>query len=145
MERLDINQQKAVTSPRNTVVTAGAGSGKTTVLAARFLHLLAHGNAPVDALLALTFTNKAAAEMYTRIYRELLAADDPASPAALLDFHKAQIATLDSFCSRVARADAVRFGLPEDFSIGDEELDTLIDRAALDFYLAEAKKVAVEK
>src|SRR4030042_1802153 len=135
MERLDPDQQMAVTSPHNTVVTAGAGSGKTTVLAARFLHLLKSRDVAIDAVLALTFTNKAAAEMYTRIYRELLSSPDKKLQAALLDFHQAHIATLDSFSSRIVRADAVRFGLAEDFAIQDEELDQLADRTALEFYL----------
>ncbi len=68
---LDHYQREAVDTDRSSVVTAGAGSGKTTVLAERFVHLIAEGRAEVDSILTLTFTRKAAAEMYERIYRRL--------------------------------------------------------------------------
>jgi len=75
---LDRAQREAVRSSSNTVVTAGAGSGKTTVLARRFVHLIGSGAARVDGILTLTFTRKAAAEMYERIYRLLLEKADEA-------------------------------------------------------------------
>jgi ATP-dependent exoDNAse (exonuclease V) beta subunit len=149
MVRLDDDQKRAVSALANTVVTAGAGSGKTTVLAARFIHLLRTRDVSIDRILSLTFTNKAAAEMYTRIYRELLSGNDEypveaSAATALLDFHKAQIATIDSFCARIARADASRFGMPEDFAIADEELDNLAAQTALEFYLEQADEPAIK-
>src|SRR6056297_935970 len=69
---LDRSQQRAVTTGESCVVTAGAGSGKTSVLAERFVYLIESGRAEVDGILTLTFTRKAAAEMYERIYRQLI-------------------------------------------------------------------------
>jgi hypothetical protein len=69
--RLDDNQIAAIScDDRNAVVSAGAGSGKTTVLSYRFLRLVVEGKAHVDEILTLTFTRKAAAEMHERIHRQ---------------------------------------------------------------------------
>ncbi len=63
------NEQKdAIFCDENCVVTAGAGSGKTSVLTYRFFRLVATGKAEVDEILTLTFTKAAAAQMYERIY-----------------------------------------------------------------------------
>lgn len=56
-------QQKAIKALGNSVILAGAGSGKTTVLAERFLYLIEEKKVKVDQILTLTFTQKAAAEM----------------------------------------------------------------------------------
>ncbi|WP_147635227.1 UvrD-helicase domain-containing protein, partial [Treponema pectinovorum] len=56
-------QQRAIESIKNTVVAAGAGSGKTTVLSQRFLNLVKKFNYSVDEILTLTFTKKATVEM----------------------------------------------------------------------------------
>ena len=98
--KLDENQLKAVYCDRNCVVSAGAGSGKTTVLSYRFLRLVLEQKADCDAILTLTFTRKAAREMRERINRQLLAfSDDPYIAQQLAKFPDATIATLDSFCS----------------------------------------------
>jgi ATP-dependent exoDNAse (exonuclease V) beta subunit len=140
----DKDQEAAIGSLQNTVVTAGAGSGKTTVLVNRFVRLLETQDASIDEILTLTFTNKAAAEMYERIYKALLAAENPRLKQALLDFHKAQISTIDSFSAQVARASAARFGLPPDFIIDEEAAGRLAGETALDFYLAHARRPSVE-
>ena len=57
---LDENQYKALTAVNNTVIAAGAGSGKTQVLATRFAWLVMTGQAKAEQILTLTFTNKAA-------------------------------------------------------------------------------------
>ena len=68
---LDISQKKAVGAELNSVVSAGAGSGKTSVLSARFAHLVLAKHYNVDEILTLTFTKKATVEMYSRIYSTL--------------------------------------------------------------------------
>lgn len=71
LQDLNQNQQKAVTSiTGETLVIAGAGSGKTAVLTRRCAHLILCGARP-GSILSLTFTNKAAAEMNKRIHKIL--------------------------------------------------------------------------
>ena len=69
MAQLNKEQEKAVYQMNNAVVAAGVGSGKTFVLAQRYAHLILEKGFTVDQILTLTFTNKAAAEMYQRIYK----------------------------------------------------------------------------
>ena len=68
---LDESQLEAVKTETNAIVTAGAGSGKTYTLAYRFAYMILTEQAKVDQILTLTFTKKAAAEMYGRIYKKL--------------------------------------------------------------------------
>jgi len=134
--KLNDQQQQAVRVDRNAVVSAGAGSGKTTVLALRFLRLIREGKAGADQILTLTFTRKAAAEMYERIHGHLLDnREDPRVAAQLERFDRAQISTLDSFCSQIVRGDSARFGIPGDYSIDEEQNRLLVKRRALDFLL----------
>ena len=69
--RLSAEQEAAVYEDRAAVVSAGAGAGKTTVLSLRFVRLVMERKAHSDQIMTLTFTKKAAAEMYERIYRLL--------------------------------------------------------------------------
>ena len=69
--RLTPNQQQALDIDRHICVTAGAGSGKTTVLVERYLKILREGNVNPQEIVAITFTEKAAAEMKERIIEEL--------------------------------------------------------------------------
>jgi ATP-dependent exoDNAse (exonuclease V) beta subunit len=139
----DSKQREAITVLKNAVVMAGAGSGKTTVLAERFCWLLEHRGVAVDRVLALTFTQKAAAEMYERIYNRLLRA-----PAALRkqlqDFEKAQISTLDSFCAEVVSNSSEQFGLPPIFRYDQEAVARLAEQASLDFLLENLEDPGVQ-
>ncbi len=95
---------------------AGAGSGKTRVLAHRIAFLIEkHGVSPASTL-AVTFTNKAAQEMRERISR-LLAT--PLPPA--YDWDGPWIGTFHSICARMLRADAERLGFSRQFTIYDTE------------------------
>ncbi len=96
LAELDEQQRTAAAVEVNAVVTAGAGSGKTKVLAARYAWLIMEQGLRVDEILTLTFTNKAVSEMYSRIYSQLaqqaaLAApqDNQRAREAVRDFHKA--------------------------------------------------------
>jgi ATP-dependent helicase/nuclease subunit A len=136
LPELDADQRAAVTAVMNTVVTAGAGSGKTKVLASRYAWLVMDRGLPVDSILALTFTNKAAGEMYSRIYSMLLEhSDNEYSRRAAGDFYKASVYTLDSFCSGVARTAAARYGISPDFTIDNEGARFLAINEALPFVL----------
>jgi ATP-dependent exoDNAse (exonuclease V) beta subunit len=126
--KLDPEQLAAVDTDRNSVVSAGAGSGKTTVLSYRFLRLIVEGKASVDEILTLTFTRKAAAEMHERIHRLLAVnSSNPLIMKQLRQFEKANISTLDSFCARIARTDSLRYGIPADF-VQDDEKSLMIAR-----------------
>lgn len=133
---LDAEQQKAVLITENAVVEAGAGSGKTSVLTQRYLRLVIQERMPVGAVLALTFTRKAAAEMYQRIYQALGAqAEDPFVAEQLSRFDTAQISTLDSFCAQIARNGCAAYGVPPTFTTDERALAELCDRQALAFLL----------
>ena len=104
-------QREAVTHINGPLmIIAGAGSGKTKVLTTRIAHLMANG---VDAfnILALTFTNKAAAEMKERIERILGNAEA----------RNLYIGTFHSVFARILRAEAHRLGYPNNFTIYDTD------------------------
>ncbi len=88
---------------------AGAGSGKTRVLTHRIAYLLATGRARPGEILAITFTNKAAAEMRERVGRLI-----GSSVRAMW------VTTFHSACARMLRADAERLGYSRGFTIYDE-------------------------
>ncbi len=122
------------------VVTAGAGSGKTTVLVGRYLNLIAAG-APVDSVVAITFTRKAAAEMSARVREqaEKRVNDpdlDPQARAhlrrALQDLSAARIGTIHSLCGDIVRANAAVCGLDPSFSVLDEIESKLVFRRAFE-------------
>jgi len=140
---LNENQRRAVEVGANAVVAAGAGSGKTKVLASRYVYLITEKNYQVEHILALTFTEKAAAEMHRRIYRELqrmhTQTDDAVqrerAGTALESFFKAQIMTLDAFCHKIAVTACRRFGISPDFTIDAAESKWLAYNLSLDFFL----------
>ena len=69
--KLDPKQRAVCCRTDNTIVAAGAGSGKTQVLATRFAWLVMSCKIKASQILTLTFTKKAAGEMYKRIYDTL--------------------------------------------------------------------------
>ncbi len=115
------DQKEAVFCDANCVVTAGAGSGKTSVLTYRFFRLVAQMKADVDQILTLTFTKAAANEMYERIYALLSSFKDDSDIAVQMEkFRNATISTIDSFCYQVVQADVTRFGLSPSFSLDND-------------------------
>ncbi|MCZ7681361.1 MAG: UvrD-helicase domain-containing protein [Sandaracinaceae bacterium] len=85
-------------------LSAGAGSGKTSVLSARLVNVLASGVDP-RRVAAITFTEKAAGELQRRVRdeleRRLAAAEDPALRAQVDRFHELTLSTIHSFCLRI--------------------------------------------
>lgn len=114
-------QQNAIYSEKNAVVSAGAGSGKTTVLSFRFLRLILSG-IPIERILALTFTRKAALEMRDRIYRLLkkYASKNAKIRTAYENFALSSITTLDAFSSEIVKTSLKDYGIPESFSVIDD-------------------------
>ncbi len=99
------------------LLAAGAGSGKTSVLVERFVRSVLEDGVDVGAILTITFTEKAAAEMRERIRLRLreLGADEAAR-----ETEGAFISTIHGFCARVLRAHALAAGLDPAFTVLDE-------------------------
>src|SRR6201994_2113597 len=110
LDGLNPQQRAAVTHAGGPLlIVAGAGSGKTRVLTHRIAYLLAERDVAPGEILAITFTNKAAGEMATRV-------------AALVGGRRARamwVMTFHSACVRILRREATRFGYPSNFSICD--------------------------
>jgi DNA helicase-2/ATP-dependent DNA helicase PcrA len=110
LAELDPDQRAAVLAADGPVlVLAGAGSGKTRVITERILHLVRDRGVDPRSVLAVTFTNKAAAEMRSRLSARLASAG---SGVWICTFH--------SFCARLLRIEAAAAGLSRDFVILDE-------------------------
>ena len=146
-EGLNDEQKKAVLCMQNAVVAAGAGSGKTFVFARRFSHLIVDMGFDLDSILALTFTNKAASEMYARIYKTLktLAPSNECAQKALEDFHKARIQTMDSYCASVLRSASRIYGIPPDFVTDVQKITEYVSKEALSFALRHRKNPALQE
>ncbi len=109
----DLNPaQRTAVEHRGTplLIVAGAGSGKTRVLTRRIAHLLATGDATPGQILAITFTNKAAAEMKERVA-------DLVGPVGRTMW----VSTFHSACVRILRAEAHRLGVKSNFTIYDTQ------------------------
>ena len=101
-------------------VEAGAGSGKTTALVQRVVNLIL-GGVPVGCIAAITFTEKAAAELRHKIRSSLeAAATHHAAAAALADLDQAPIGTLHAFARRLLSEFPVEAELPPQFGVLDE-------------------------
>ncbi len=109
LDSLNPQQREAVTAPEGpALVLAGAGSGKTRVLTGRAYYLIAHYKVNPNAILVMTFTNKAAGELQERL-RGLVGAAEGVPWAG----------TFHSFCARLLRIYAEDLGLTRDFTIYD--------------------------
>ena len=123
--RLTRSQQDALNIEKHVCVTAGAGSGKTTVLVERYLKILRESNvATPREIVAITFTEKAAAEMKERIIEELSVQEEDVGVEPdnrLQSFREkmgsAHISTIHAFCSRILREFPFQADVPANFGI----------------------------
>jgi len=129
LSKLNKEQKEAVVHGRGPLlIVAGAGTGKTTVITQRIVHLIERGEAKPEEILAVTFTEKAAAEMEERV--------DLLLPCGYLDLW---ISTFHSFCEKILRDYGLNIGLPADFKILDNASAWLLvrqnfDKFELDYY-----------
>lgn len=113
LDELNPEQRLAAETTEGPVlILAGAGTGKTRAITYRMANLIAKGT-PAESILAVTFTNKAAEEMQTRVADLLLRAGVPPERPWLSTFH--------SLCARLLRREAAAAGLPRDFAIYDDD------------------------
>jgi DNA helicase-2/ATP-dependent DNA helicase PcrA len=145
---LNSAQKEAVTAVKGPVlVLAGPGSGKTRVLAHRVAYLLRQTGVHPRAIMAVTFTNKAAGEMRERI-NKLVGESVPVSTG----WKGLTIGTFHSICARILRAEAAAAGISPSFVIYDDgEQLTAVKQALRDLklddklYRPEAMRNAISK
>jgi DNA helicase-2/ATP-dependent DNA helicase PcrA len=138
LDKLNPQQREAVETVHGPLlILAGAGSGKTRVITYRIAHLVENAGVPADAILAVTFTNKAAAEMKERV-DQLVGSRSLQQPV---------ISTFHSFCVRLLRRDieallvkgddadpkhrTAASGFRKDFAIYDESDQQAVVKAAI--------------
>ncbi|PWL80609.1 AAA family ATPase [Candidatus Gastranaerophilales bacterium] len=114
---LDEFQQSAVDSSNSQLlITAGPGSGKTTVLTRRIAHLIKDQNITPESFLAITFTRRAAGEMRERLGRIL------GEKSEAINIH-----TFHSLCFSILKNNYEKAGLNEDFTVMSEQEKSLCD------------------
>jgi ATP-dependent exoDNAse (exonuclease V) beta subunit len=111
------------------LVSAAAGSGKTSVLVERFIRAVREDQIGPGRILAITFTERAAGELRGRVRRRLLELGDR---EAARDTEAAFVGTFHGFCARVLRAHPLAAGLDPEFTILDEGLAGRLRRLAFD-------------
>ena len=116
------------------IVTAGAGSGKTRVLVECVVRSIVDDGVDPRRILAVTFTNKAAAEMKNRIRTRLAAAlIERDGDAAQLPEHDPVVETIDAWCNRLLAANSLELGLDPEFTILARGAETAaFERKAMD-------------
>src|SRR2546423_3520309 len=123
LDELNPEQRAAAeTTEGPLLLLAGAGTGKTRALTFRMAHLIA-GGVPAESIVAVTFTNKAAEEMRTRVVDLLLRAGIPPAQPWVSTFH--------SLCARLLRREAPNAGLPRDFAIYDDDDQLAVVKLAM--------------
>lgn len=138
MEFTPKQQEVITTRNKNILVSAAAGSGKTSVLVERILSMITDAESPVDIdrFLIVTFTSAAASEMRERIHRTILSRLEACPSDANLQkqstlIHNAQITTIDSFCLFLLRNHFHEIGLDPAFRVGDPGEIKLMEKEVL--------------
>jgi ATP-dependent DNA helicase UvrD/PcrA len=134
LEGLNPQQRQAVTAPLGpSLVLAGPGSGKTRVLAHRIAYLIQQLGVPSSQVLAMTFTNKAAREMRSRV-ESMVGPSVGREAVSLGTFHAA--------CARMLRREADRFPFRRDFVIFDDDDQIGLMRQVLKDQNLDPKQIA---
>jgi len=134
LDNLNDKQKEAVLATEGKIrVVAGAGSGKTRVLAHRFAHLVNNIGIDPGNILCMTFTNKSTQEMRTRISKLVASGNTN-------DF----VCTIHGFCVKVLRWDIHRIGFPKSFSILDDDDAEMLAKKVLELHGLDRTKKVVE-
>lgn len=138
---LNDEQLMALDLSRNIVVEAGAGSGKTRALVARYLKILEEDRAKVDGIVAITFTENAASEMRDRIreiissYIERYGVTESINWEAIKRLPSAPISTIHGFAARILKENPFEVLLPPTFSIMEGIERRLFIEEAIDEFI----------
>ncbi len=119
------------------LVSASAGTGKTRVLVERYINILLQNPADLEGIVAITFTEKAAAEMKARIRQMIRRMNDPALDiSAILDrLNTAPILTIHSFCMRILQEQIQAVGMDPQFRVIDAIEESLLRKETLEAFL----------
>src|SRR5688572_30708894 len=134
----------AYTVDRHVSVTAGPGSGKTTVLVERYLHILRKHKLSIDQIVAITFTNRAANEMRERLRQnldEILKGTEGHERKHWLNYKRtldgAVITTIHGFCARLLREFPVEARVDPQFTLLDEHRAAMLLEGVVEEVLSE--------
>lgn len=136
MNTLTPHQSKALNIEKSISLTANAGSGKTFVLAQRFLEIIVNSSTPLNQVAAITFTEKAAGELYKRISEELnklfITTKDSELKQRIEKLRKqlvsAKISTIHSFCIDLLKEFPVEASIDANFiPINEQKASELMD------------------
>ncbi len=116
------------------IVEAAAGTGKTTVLVTRIINLIKAGKACLEEIVAITFTEKAAAELKVKLRQELEKALRRNADAdecerlseSISDLERMQVTTIHSFCGSLLRERPVEAGVDPNFEVADDLTSSLL-------------------
>ena len=143
MKSTDQQTEAIITEGRALLVEAGAGTGKTSVLVQRFIHLLeSHPDWQIDSIAAVTYTDKATREMRSRI-REAVETHARQAPAGSpwhdrrRDLDRLRVSTIHGFCARLLRENAIAAGLDPRFQVLDEQAADQLKMKSIHQALAE--------
>ena len=127
---LTVEQEQAVARRAEPLlVSAAAGSGKTSVLVERFVRAVREDGVAPGRILAITFTERAAGELRERVRARLL---ELGERQAARDTEAAYVGTFHGFCARLLRAQPLAAGLDPDFAVLDEGLAGRLRRRAFE-------------
>jgi len=116
------------------IIEAAAGTGKTTILVTRIIKLIREGEAGLEEVVAITFTEKAAAELKVKLRQkleeELSTVSNPDEQnrlsKAISDLERMQVTTIHSFCGSLLRERPVEAGLDPNFEVADGLMARLV-------------------
>src|SRR6478609_880027 len=131
---MNSQQTAAVEATGEVFVSAGAGTGKTTVLVERFVRAVCDRGLPIDSVLAITYTERSAGELRSRI-RARLAELGRHDLARELD--GAWISTIHGFCHRLLKAHPFEAAVDPNFRVLDENQSRVLAGEAFDSALEE--------